>query len=82
MAASCRICYSISAQIKQQAKPIPIRHRRNADDECDMLRRHSSNRMKKGNLAEIIERVTKRGAVSPVVGRTLCTPAARVRFPG
>ena len=23
-----------------------------------------------------------RGAVSPVVGRTLCTPAARVRFPG
>ena len=23
-----------------------------------------------------------RGAASPVVGRTLCTPAARVRFPG
>ena len=24
----------------------------------------------------------KRGAVSPVVGRTLCTPAARVQLPG
>ena len=24
----------------------------------------------------------QRGAVSPVVGRTLCTPAARVRVPG
>ena len=24
----------------------------------------------------------ERGAVSPVVGRTLCTPAARVQYPG
>ena len=27
-------------------------------------------------------RQRERGAVSPVVGRTLCTPAARVRLPG
>ena len=30
----------------------------------------------------IVALSSSRGAVSPVVGRTLCTPAARVRVPG
>ena len=33
-------------------------------------------------IRRAIEKITERGAVSPVVGRTLCTPAAQVRFPG